>query len=71
MGAFATMTSKGQLTIPKEVRDELNLTAGTRFYVLVHNGDVVPARFRPCSVRLALQRAASTPVERVGPARRR
>lgn len=41
MGAFTTMTSKGQLTIPKEVRDELNLKAGTRFLVMVRNGEVV------------------------------
>ena len=41
MGAFATMTSKGQLTIPKDVRDELNLKAGTRLYVQVRNGEVV------------------------------
>ena len=26
---LATMTTKGQLTVPKEVRDELGLTAGT------------------------------------------
>lgn len=41
MGAFTTMTSKGQLTIPKEVRDSLNLSPGTRFYVTVRNGQVV------------------------------
>ena len=41
MGAFTTMTSKGQLTIPKEVRDSLNLAPGTRFYVTVRNGQVV------------------------------
>jgi antitoxin PrlF len=41
MGAFATMTSKGQLTIPKEVRDQLNLSEGTRFYVTVRNGEIV------------------------------
>jgi antitoxin PrlF len=50
MGAFATMTSKGQLTIPKEVRDELNLTTGTRFHVTVRNGEVVA---RPKNKRLA------------------
>jgi antitoxin PrlF len=50
MGAFATMTSKGQLTIPKEVRDELNLTTGTRFHVFVQNGEVVA---RPKNKRLA------------------
>lgn len=41
MGAYATMTSKGQLTIPKEVRDALKLDAGTRFYVTVRDGKVV------------------------------
>lgn len=41
MGAFTTMTSKGQLTIPKDVREQLNLTAGTRFYITVRNGEVV------------------------------
>jgi len=28
--ATATMTSKGQITVPKEVRDELNLTVGSK-----------------------------------------
>ncbi len=41
MGAFTTMTSKGQLTIPKEVRDELALKPGTKFFVTVRNGEVV------------------------------
>lgn len=41
MGAFTTMTSKGQLTIPKEVRDELSLKPGTKFFVTVRNGEVV------------------------------
>ena len=41
MGAFTTLTSKGQLTIPKEVRDALNLKPGTRFYVSERNGQVV------------------------------
>lgn len=41
MGAFTTMTSKGQLTIPKDVREQLGLTPGTRFLVTVRNGEVV------------------------------
>lgn len=41
MGALTTMTSKGQLTIPKDVRDQLNLAPGTRFYVTVRNGQVL------------------------------
>jgi AbrB family looped-hinge helix DNA binding protein len=30
--AIATMTSKGQVTIPKEVRDELGLETGTKLW---------------------------------------
>ncbi len=41
MGAFTTMTSKGQVTIPKDIRDQLGLGAGTRFYVTVRDGEVV------------------------------
>jgi len=41
MGAFTTLTSKGQLTIPKDVRDELGIGAGTRLFVTVRNGQVV------------------------------
>jgi antitoxin PrlF len=28
----ATMTSKGQITVPKEIRDELGLETGTRLW---------------------------------------
>jgi AbrB family looped-hinge helix DNA binding protein len=41
MGAFTTLTSKGQLTIPKDVRDELGLAAGTRVFVTVRDGQIV------------------------------
>ena len=41
MGAYTTMTSKGQLTIPKEVRHQLGIEPGTRFFVTVRNGQVV------------------------------
>ncbi|MFT4229607.1 MAG: AbrB/MazE/SpoVT family DNA-binding domain-containing protein [Microbacterium sp.] len=35
----ATVTSKGQITIPKDVRDDLNLTAGSKvMFVRLHNG---------------------------------
>jgi AbrB family looped-hinge helix DNA binding protein len=41
MGILATMSSKGQLTIPKEIRDQLNLAEGTRFYISVRDGEVI------------------------------
>ena len=41
MGAYTTLTSKGQLTIPKDVRERLNLKAGTKFYVTEHEGRVL------------------------------
>lgn len=37
MGAFATMTSKGQLTIPKDLRKESKLTPGTKFFVTMRD----------------------------------
>ena len=41
MGAFVTVTSKGQLTIPKDIRDKLHITEGTQCYVTEHGGDVI------------------------------
>jgi len=41
MGLLATMTSKGQLTIPKEVRDQLKLEAGTQLFISVRDGELV------------------------------
>jgi AbrB family looped-hinge helix DNA binding protein len=40
--ASATMTSKGQITIPKDVRERLGLEAGDRVVFVVRSeGDVV------------------------------
>ena len=38
MQAPATLTSKGQVTIPKGVRDALGLQVGDRVYFRVHDG---------------------------------
>lgn len=38
--SIATMTSKGQITVPKDIRDELGLTAGSRvMFVRLRNGE--------------------------------
>ena len=36
--AVATMTSKGQVTLPKEIRDQLNLSAGDKIDFVVGDG---------------------------------
>lgn len=44
----ATMTSKGQLTLPKNVRDELGLKAGDKLDIVKEHGTYV---LRPRNVR--------------------
>ena len=42
MGTETTLTSKGQATIPKEIRDRLGLTPGTRLmFTLMPDGTVI------------------------------
>ena len=40
----ATISSKGQVVIPKEVRDRLNLKAGTEVNIEVHGESLVMKR---------------------------
>lgn len=48
--SLATMTSKGQVTIPKTVRDSLRLNSGDRIdFVLTGQGEVV---LRPVTKRV-------------------
>jgi AbrB family looped-hinge helix DNA binding protein len=42
MGNDATLTSKGQTTIPKEIRESLGMKPGDRMtFTLMHDGTVV------------------------------
>ncbi len=46
----ATLTSKGQITIPKDVRDRLGLESGDRVnFIVLENGRVL---MQPASVRV-------------------
>lgn len=49
----ATLTSKGQLTLPKVARDALKLTAGTQFSLEIVGDNLVltPARVNALAVR--------------------
>jgi AbrB family looped-hinge helix DNA binding protein len=44
MDVPATVTSKGQITLPKAVRVELGLESGDRVYFRVHKGKAVLAK---------------------------
>ncbi len=55
----ATLTSKGQLTLPKPARDQLGLTTGSTFEVrITPSGDIVlsPIRCSPLSIAGILKR---------------
>ena len=49
MYELATITSKGQITIPKEVREQLDLRPQDQLLITVHAGRIVmiPIRRRP------------------------
>jgi antitoxin PrlF len=38
---LVTITSKGQMTLPKQIRDELQIQPGDQCYVWVRGGDIV------------------------------
>jgi antitoxin PrlF len=50
--AFTTVSSKGQLVIPKEIRDLLNIEPGTRIGILVEDNRIV---LQPVNRRLVDQ----------------
>ncbi|MEX2458981.1 MAG: AbrB/MazE/SpoVT family DNA-binding domain-containing protein [Actinomycetota bacterium] len=57
MDVFATVTSKGQVTLPKSVRDALGIETGDRLLFRVHTDRAVVARIADF-----LDLAASVPV---------
>ncbi len=49
--ATATITSKGQTTIPKEVRAAANLKPGDRIHFAVLEDGTIIVRVKNCSIR--------------------
>jgi antitoxin PrlF len=41
MGHHATITSKGQMTVPKAIREALNIKPGDKCYVWVRDGEMI------------------------------
>ncbi|MFZ1682058.1 MAG: AbrB/MazE/SpoVT family DNA-binding domain-containing protein [Rhizobiaceae bacterium] len=41
MGSFLTITSKGQMTVPKDIREELNILPGDQCYAWVRGSEMV------------------------------
>ena len=50
MSANATLTSKGQTTIPKEIRDSLHMKAGDRMTFTLMPDDTVVMRVKSKSI---------------------
>ncbi|MGI6353566.1 MAG: AbrB/MazE/SpoVT family DNA-binding domain-containing protein [Lentisphaeria bacterium] len=41
MAAITVMSSKGQVVLPKKIRTDLNLPAGTQFAVFAYDGNIL------------------------------
>jgi AbrB family looped-hinge helix DNA binding protein len=52
MGTTSRLTSKGQITVPKRVRERLGLRAGDELE-FVEDGDTIQVRKRPTESRFA------------------
>ena len=63
--ATSTITSKGQITLPKQIRERLHLVSGDRIdFVVEENGQIVvrPARSRLRQLRGMLRDRKRKPV---------
>ena len=61
----ATLTSKGQLTIPKKVRDQLHLESGDRVnFIVLNDGNVLlqPATIRVTELKGVLYKKGRRPI---------
>jgi len=47
---LAKLTSKGQITIPKQIRAKLRLKEGDKVFFLEEKGKIFPKRFTNCLV---------------------
>lgn len=64
MGLIGSVTSKGQTTIPKEIRDRLGLGQGTRIEWRIENGAAIvrPRKIRAADLAGVLHRPGMKPV---------
>lgn len=64
MGMIGSMTSKGQTTVPKEVRDVLGLEAGTRIEWIVQGDHAIvkPRKLRAVDLAGILHRPGMKPL---------
>lgn len=64
MGMIGSVTSKGQTTIPKEVRDQLGLDQGTRIEWTVEDGRAIvrPRKLRAIDLAGILHRPGMKPM---------
>jgi antitoxin PrlF len=59
----ATVTAKGQTTIPKEIREKLGLRAGSRIkFFLRHDGEAVILAVAPAATLRGIVRYRGPPV---------
>ena len=60
---LATMTSKGQVTLPKEIRDKLGLTAGAKLdFWIEPDGRIIVRKVEPNP--LSIRGLLKSPLER-------
>lgn len=59
----ATITSKGQITIPKEIRDRLGLQQGDQIDFVAENGMVVIRKFLPVGENPFLKQIGIAPAQ--------